>query len=165
MGKSSVYLPYIRPRVSSRFRPSVPPESTQKLSGKFKFASAWHNLPIYSYIKSDAVPLPPCRTRLWDIVPTHFWPRHLMGVVRVTLRPRFTTGTHWIGGWVGLKADMGTEARGKIPCLCQEPNPSPPVCSQTREWMSYPQLMIYYYIQLTKSTSTSLKERNKIELL
>jgi hypothetical protein len=30
-----------------------------------------------------------------------------------------THGTHWIGGWVGLKADVDIDAKRKILCLCQ----------------------------------------------
>jgi hypothetical protein len=42
-------------------------------------------------------------------------------VVSVTPRPRFTPGertpgTHWTGGWVGLRAGLGAEARRKILC-------------------------------------------------
>jgi hypothetical protein len=47
-------------------------------------------------------------------------------------------GTHWIAGWVGLRARLDTEARGKIICLCRRSNPSRPVCSQTLYWLSYP---------------------------
>jgi hypothetical protein len=28
--------------------------------------------------------------------------------------------THWIGGWVGLRASLDAEARGKILCPCQD---------------------------------------------
>jgi hypothetical protein len=57
----------------------------------------------------------PCR---WqggaEFAPTHFWPRHEMRwVVSVTPRPRFTPGTHWIGGWVGLRSGLDTETRRK----------------------------------------------------
>jgi hypothetical protein len=45
-------------------------------------------------------------------------------VVNITPRPRFTPGertpgTHCIGGWVGPRADLDTEARGKILCPCR----------------------------------------------
>jgi hypothetical protein len=56
------------------------------------------------------------------IVPTHLV--HDLGirwglVVSVTPRPRFTTGektpgTHWTGRWVGPRAGLDTEVRGKI---------------------------------------------------
>jgi hypothetical protein len=38
-----------------------------------------------------------------------------------------TPSTHWIGGWVGLRAGLDTEARGKILCLCQGSNPNRPI--------------------------------------
>jgi hypothetical protein len=52
-------------------------------------------------------------------------------VVSVTPRLRFTLGertpgTHWIGGWMGLRAGMNTEARGIILCLCRGSNPKMP---------------------------------------
>jgi hypothetical protein len=34
-----------------------------------------------------------------------------------------TPGTHWTGGWVGLRAGLDTEATGKILCLCRGSNP------------------------------------------
>jgi hypothetical protein len=34
-----------------------------------------------------------------------------------------TPGTHCTGGWVGLRADLDTEVRGKILCLCRGSNP------------------------------------------
>jgi hypothetical protein len=33
-----------------------------------------------------------------------------------------TPGTHWIGGWVSLRAGPDTEATGKVLCLCQRWN-------------------------------------------
>jgi hypothetical protein len=54
-----------------------------------------------------------------------------------------TPGTHWIGGWVGLRACLGTEARRKILCLCQESNPRHPVCSQTL-YRLYPMFLISF---------------------
>jgi hypothetical protein len=55
------------------------------------------------------------------------------------LNPReWTAGTHWIGGWVGIRAGLDTEARGKILCHCRGSNPGRPVCSQTLCWLSYP---------------------------
>jgi hypothetical protein len=47
------------------------------------------------------------------------------------LASRFTPGkdpdTHWIGGWVGLKAGLDTETRGNILCLYRVSNPGRPV--------------------------------------
>jgi hypothetical protein len=45
---------------------------------------------------------------------------------------------HWVGGWVGFRTDLDTEARGKFLCLCRWSNPGWPVCSQTLYWLSYP---------------------------
>jgi hypothetical protein len=38
-----------------------------------------------------------------------------------------TPGTHCTGGWVGLRAGLDTEARGKIRCPCRGSNPDLPV--------------------------------------
>jgi hypothetical protein len=51
-------------------------------------------------------------------------------------RPRFTPremipGTHWTGGWVGPRAGLDADARGKILCPCRGENPGRPVRSQT----------------------------------
>jgi hypothetical protein len=53
-------------------------------------------------------------------------------VVSITPRPRFTPeertpGTHCTGGWVGPRAGLDTEARGKILCPCRGSNPDRPV--------------------------------------
>jgi hypothetical protein len=36
-------------------------------------------------------------------------------------------GTHWTGGWVGLRAGLDTEARGKNPLPRRGSNPDRPV--------------------------------------
>jgi hypothetical protein len=36
----------------------------------------------------------------------------------------FTPGTHWIGGWVGLRAGLDAGARRKILCPCRGSNPA-----------------------------------------
>jgi hypothetical protein len=38
-----------------------------------------------------------------------------------------TPGTHWTGGWVGLRAGLDAEDRGKILCPCRGSNPDRPV--------------------------------------
>jgi hypothetical protein len=53
-----------------------------------------------------------------------------------------TSSTNWIGGWVGLKAGLDTEARVKILCLCRGSNSGRPVCSQTLYWLSCPSCMV-----------------------
>jgi hypothetical protein len=52
-----------------------------------------------------------------------------------------TPGTHCTGGWVGLRAGLDTEVRGKhpLPLLGIKPrSPGRPVRSQTLYWLSYP---------------------------
>jgi hypothetical protein len=51
-------------------------------------------------------------------------------------RPRSTpgeraTGTHFIGGWVGPRAGLDAETRGRILCPCRGSKPGRPVRSQT----------------------------------
>jgi hypothetical protein len=53
-------------------------------------------------------------------------------VVSVTPRPRFTPGkrtpgTHWIGGWVGLRAGLNAGAGRKILCPCRGSNLDHPI--------------------------------------
>jgi ribosome modulation factor len=37
-------------------------------------------------------------------------------------------GTHWIGGWVGPRADLESVLKTKISCPCRESNPGRPAC-------------------------------------
>jgi hypothetical protein len=70
-----------------------------------------------------------------------------------------TPGTHCTGGWVGLRAGVVTEARGKVLCFCWGSNPSSQVYSQedtiltelpqlcnyvgTWCWISLPQVLAF----------------------
>jgi hypothetical protein len=49
-----------------------------------------------------------------------------------------TPSTHCTAGWMGPRASLDAEARGKILCLYKGSNPSCPVHSQTLYWLSYP---------------------------
>jgi hypothetical protein len=49
-----------------------------------------------------------------------------------------TPGTHCTGGWVGPRAGLDAEARGKILCLCRGSNPGRLVRRQTLYLLSYP---------------------------
>jgi hypothetical protein len=35
-------------------------------------------------------------------------------------------GTHWMGGWMGLRAGLDAVAERKIPCPCRQSNPGRP---------------------------------------
>jgi hypothetical protein len=43
----------------------------------------------------------------------------LDGVSGQRHNPEMAPYTHWIGGWVGLRAGLDTEARGKLLYLCR----------------------------------------------
>jgi hypothetical protein len=91
-------------------------------------------------------------------------------VVSITPRPHFssremTPGTHCTGGWVGLRARLDTEARGKIlsPLPQIKPwSPCRPAHSQTLYWLSYPahkeelQIVINKAVLLIKPMFTCL---------
>jgi hypothetical protein len=72
-------------------------------------------------------------------------------VVSVTPRPRFypgesTHGTHWIEGWVGLRAGLDAEAGGKLLCPSRGSKPGCPVrCCQTLHWLNYPSSYSVWY--------------------
>jgi hypothetical protein len=63
------------------------------------------------------------------IAHTHSWPRHYMEVSGQCHAPAAlcsgerTPGTHCTGGWVGPRAGLDTEVRGKILCPCRGSNP------------------------------------------
>jgi hypothetical protein len=81
-----------------------------------------------------AVPLPPCRRQGGEYGSYSFLTSELDGSgqrhAQAALYPQERNpGTHWVGDWVGLRAGLDTEARGKILCLCQGSSPGRPVCS------------------------------------
>jgi hypothetical protein len=81
--------------------------------------------------KSKAVPLHAMEALggRGGIAPTHSRPRHYMGVsgqhhAPAALYPRGKDpGTHCTGDWVGPRAGLDTEARGKILCPRRGSNP------------------------------------------
>jgi hypothetical protein len=88
--------------------------------------------------ESKAVPLPPCRRQgerkcsfyilLNSALDGGEWSTSRAG--RAFTPGEKTPGTHCTGGWVGPRAGLDTEDRGKIFCLCRGSNPGFPVCSQ-----------------------------------
>jgi hypothetical protein len=69
-----------------------------------------------------------------------------------------TPGTHCTGGWVGPRAGLDTEAKGKIllPLPRIEPRSSGhPVRSQTLYWLSYPGFYLYMCMYVFRSRSSS----------
>jgi hypothetical protein len=52
--------------------------------------------------------------------------------------------THWIGGWVGLRASLDTWARMRILYPCQGLNPGCPVYGQTLYWLNYPSSIVRF---------------------
>jgi hypothetical protein len=64
-----------------------------------------------------------------SIATTQSWPRHYKGwVVSVTpLLPGMDPGTHYTGGWMGLRTGPDSEARGKILCLYLGSKPGRPI--------------------------------------
>jgi hypothetical protein len=83
---------------------------------------------------------------------THSWPRHQMGVSgqrhsAATLYPvEKITVTHCIGGWVGPRASLNTEAREKIFYLCRGSNHVRPVCSQTLYCVTHDSLYLSWHV-------------------
>jgi hypothetical protein len=52
-----------------------------------------------------------------------------------------TPGTHCTGGWVGPRAGLDTEVRGKVPCICRGLNLDRPVVqSAARHYTELPWL-------------------------
>jgi hypothetical protein len=92
---------------------------------------------IHYFRVCRAVPLPPCRRQGGGggIAPTHYWPRHYTRVsgqrhAPAALCPR-EFGIHCTGGWVGHRAGVDTEDRGKALCLWRGSNPGLPVTTLT----------------------------------
>jgi hypothetical protein len=57
-----------------------------------------------------------------------------------------TSSTNWIGGWVGFRAGLNTEARGKGLCLCRESNTRRQVRSQDIILTELPQLVSEFQV-------------------
>jgi hypothetical protein len=56
-------------------------------------------------------------------------------------------GTHWIGGWVGLRADLDAVAK-KIPASAGKRTPLVQLVAKSLYWLSYPGYVLYILYQL-----------------
>jgi hypothetical protein len=90
-------------------------------------------------------------------------------VVSVTARPRFsprerTPGTHFTGGWVGPRAGLDTEARGKNSfCFCRRSKPDRPVVQDiVRHDAELPRLL---YIYITEHSLIHFAKIDHCEVL
>jgi hypothetical protein len=72
-------------------------------------------------------------------------------------------GTHWTGGWVGLRSGLDTDIRGKILCLCWGSNLDSPVTILTElHWLlrisftviNYCHDLLYIVLVFISSSST-----------
>jgi hypothetical protein len=111
-----------------------PIQAQRGLNDANNAANGWNRV-------KKAVPRPPCRrkwgeeTQLLLTIVDGVWSASRLGSA---LPQAKGPNTHWIWGWMGLRAGLDTKARGKILCLCQGSNPSSTICSQTIYWLSYP---------------------------
>jgi hypothetical protein len=81
-----------------------------------------------------------------------------------------TPGTHCTGGWVGLRAGLDTEVRGKTlsPLSGIEPrSPGRPVRSQTLHWLSYPANNLFKIsnsVSFVKAYVSDMRRRKSLSL-
>jgi hypothetical protein len=70
-------------------------------------------------------------------------------VVSFTSQPLYPQGkdppgTHWIGGWVGPRGGLETEAKRKIFCSCRESKPGCPATSHYTDWANKNRKLILF---------------------
>jgi hypothetical protein len=111
------------------------------------------SLKPYSLCKSKAATLPSCsrqgerKNSSYSLLTSALDGLSCQSHVPAALYPRGKDIlTNWIGGWVGLRAGLNTEARGKITFLHRRTKPDRPFvhCSQTLYWLSYPKSLMHY---------------------
>jgi hypothetical protein len=88
--------------------------------------------PLSWFSESKPVPLSPCRHQGLEGYSFDSCLTSPLGRVSGErhVPADLTSGTHWIEGWVGLRAGLETRAT-KVPFLCWVSNPGVPICSQT----------------------------------
>jgi hypothetical protein len=74
-------------------------------------------------------------------------------------------GTHCTGGWVGPRAGLDAEVRGKILCLCWGSNTGHPVPSQTLYWLSHPSSYTHTHTHLFYRPSKHICCCNKFHFI
>jgi len=98
----------------------------------------------------------------------------MLWVVGVTFWSRFTPGertpgTHWIWGWVRLRACLDTEARGNICCLCRGSNPFRPavqsVLTKLPRLLHFSECLPVGYSKVALSKQSYLRKRKHSESL
>jgi hypothetical protein len=120
----------------ANIRPPVARSQCQRMARDpppVNFVVSTNMTDLYSGGSKD-VPLPSCRRQREKEKSSYsFLTSALHGSEWSASRPGLerTTGTHWVGGCVGPRDGLDTEARGQILCACWESSAGRPVCSQT----------------------------------
>jgi hypothetical protein len=141
------------------------------LLGRRSHLTTENKLLLYTARKSKTVPLHAMQAlggeEVWLLL-IHDLGTRWGWVVSVTPQPRFTPGertpgTHWTGGWMGPRAGLDTEARGKFICPCRGSNPGRPARSQTLYWLSYPGSCTQLYWRQFGPTELRYGEKRSIQ--
>jgi hypothetical protein len=95
---------------------------------------------IYFSVRiGQVVPVLKCR-KIWGecgIAPRFLASALAGGEWAASLTCRFTSGAHWIGGWMGPRSHLdAVEKRNNL--HCRESNPWRPACIPSLFWLSYP---------------------------
>jgi hypothetical protein len=59
--------------------------------------------------------------------------------------------THWIGGWVGPRADLDAVVKRKIPSPCRDSNPRSSSSRSTKLWRGIGGLKVWLHVFLTSA--------------
>jgi hypothetical protein len=77
-------------------------------------------------------------------------------------------GTHWRGGWVGPRAGLDTEDRGKILCPCRGSNPDRPVVEPVvrhyTAWANPAPILLNYTLSIVNTRLTDAFCTSNVQL-